>query len=128
MTQILFYQGPNDRVYFITDESDDRQSIVYKKFCDTIFKFPIKNPGGLQDELDTFHTVVLNVSTGEWERIYPDEEQTFSFDDLVKANPTGEEKEKQEKMKSEREVTLTKNYFEKVWENKRDKLFKNYGR
>ena len=128
MNQILFYQGPNDRVYFITDESDDRQSLVYKKFCAEIFKYPIVDPSGLQDHIDTFHTVLLNINTGEWKRVYPDDEVSFTFDELVKANPVGEEKEKQEKMKNEREVILTKEYFNKVWENKRDKLFKSYGK
>lgn len=127
MKWILFFQNPHNRVTFLTDENQDRSSKPYKQFCEMLFKFPIIDPGGLQDHIDTFHTIYLNLETGQWNVVQSDQDITkIQFEDLVKANPTGEEKDKQEKMKKEREVTLTKDYFSKVWENKKKEIFKGY--
>jgi len=129
MKWILFYQNPHDRVCFITDESQDKTSLSYRKFCDSIFKYPIKDPGNLQIELDTFHTIMLDVQTGQWERVVPDKEDcNVTFEQLVKLNPSIEEKEKQQVEKKDREVNLTKSYFDKKWEEKRKGLFADYGK
>ena len=45
----------------------------------------------------------------------------------VKLNPCPEEKAKIESDKENREVNLTKSYFDEVWNNKRSNLFKKYG-
>lgn len=129
MKWILFYQTPNDRVCFITDESDDRTSLSYRKFCDNIFKYSIKSVDKFQLHLDTFRTVFLNVETGEWEKVDPEriDVKDIPFDVLVKLNPNPEDKEKQEQEKNGREVNLTKQYFDKKWEDAKKGLFSKHG-
>ena len=58
--------------------------------------YNILDRGKLQIEIDTFHTVFLNIETGLWHVENPDRVEDPSFDDLVKANPNPEEKKKQD--------------------------------
>lgn len=126
MKWVLFFQTPHDRVKFMTDETyPDYTTLQYRKFCESIFKYPIKDPGKVQEHIDTFHTIFLNLETGEWHQEFPD--KIDSFEELTKLNPTEDEKKEQEKMKDEREVILTKRYFDKIWDNTKRNLFKNYG-
>lgn len=127
MKWILFYQTPYDRVNFITDDNQDRSSLAYGKFCDSLLNYKILDKSKLQIELDTFHTVQLNIETGEWNTVNFNNEKEFSFEDLVRANPNPEEKKKQEDEKANREVIKTKNYFDQKWEDKRGDLTKRYG-
>lgn len=126
MKWILFYQTPYDRVNFITDDNQDRSSLSYKKFCDSLLQYKILDRGKLQIELDTFHTVFLDVETGVWHQEKIEDEKQFSFDELVQANPNPDEKKKQDEEKSNREVIKTKNYFDLKWEEKKGNLLKNY--
>jgi hypothetical protein len=128
MKIISFCQVIGDRIRFITDESSDPSSLSYKKFCENIFKYYIKDPGALQLEIDTFHTVQLNIETGEWFRVFDDNQEIPSFDVLAKLNPSEEEKIQQERNKKSREVNLTKQYFDKKWEDKKRDLFRGYGK
>ena len=126
MKWILFYQTPYDRVKFITDENQDGASLSYRKFCDSLTNYLIKDRDKFQAELDTFHTVFLNIESGEWRTEIPDKIEG-SFEELVKLNPNPEERKKQEEERSNREVTLTKNYFDKKWDDKKLDMFKRYG-
>lgn len=126
MKWILFYQTPYDRVNFITDDNQDRSSLSYRKFCDSLLNYNISDRGKLQIEIDTFHTVFLNIETGLWHVENPDRVEDPSFDDLVKANPNPEEKKKQDAERSNREVIKTKNYFDQKWEEKRGNILKQY--
>jgi hypothetical protein len=127
MKWIIFAQTINDRVRFITDESyPDRTSLSYRKFCDIIFKYPMKDPAKLQEELDFFHTVFLNTASGEWHREYDEKPDKITFETLSKLNPSYEEQKKINDDKENREVNLTKAYFNKSWENKRNGLFSKY--
>lgn len=129
MKWILFYQTPNDRIKYMTDETyPDYTSLSYKKFCKSIFSYPVNDPGKVQEHIDTFHTLFLNIETGEWRQEFPDKDESFTFEELNKLNPNEEEKAQIEKKKKNREVELTKEYFNKVWENKRNKLFNDYGK
>lgn len=128
MKWVLFFQTPHDRVKFMTDETyPDYTTLQYRKFCESIFKYPIKDPRKVQEHIDTFHTIFLNLETGEWHQEFPDKIDSFSFEELAKLNPTEDEKKEQEKMKDEREITLTKKYFDKIWDNTKRNLFKSYG-
>lgn len=126
MKWLLFFQNPNDRVTYTSDESEDRSSLSYKKFCDMIFQFPIKDSEGLKIHLDTFHTVFVNLNSYEWEVIYPEKITEYNFDEMAKLNPNEEDKQKQEKFKKNREVSLTKEYFDNIYKNKRENLFNEY--
>lgn len=129
MKWVLFFQTPHNRIKYMTDETyPDYTSLPYKKFCDVIFKYKIKDPNKVQEHIDTFHTLFLNLETGDWNEEFADQDQVFSFEDLQKINPSEEEKAVIEKESKNREVELTKKYFNKVWENKRNKFFKDYGK
>ena len=91
-----------------------------------IFQFPIKDSEGLKIHLDTFHTVFVNLNSYEWEVISPEKITEYNFDEMVKLNPNEEDKQKQEKFKKNREVNLTKEYFDNIYKNKRENLFNGY--
>jgi hypothetical protein len=127
MKWILFTQVMNDRVRFITDESyPERTSLSYRKFCDIVFKYPIKNTAKFQEELDFFHTVYLDIESGEWNVEVEEKDPTVGFETLAKLNPSEDEQKKIQENSENREVNLTKDYFNKVWENKKNGLFSRY--
>ena len=70
----------------------------------------------------------------EWIGIDRRARRCYGFDEvalvpgLQTINPNEVDKEQIELQKKNREVNLTKNYFDKQWESKREGLFKNYGK
>jgi hypothetical protein len=93
---ILFMQTPWNTVKFITNEDASYQVLNYYKFKDFLAQFKKTNLSDFNKSLDSFQTVFLDCTTGEW-KVEKSEIKEASFDQMLKLNPGKEELEEEKK-------------------------------
>jgi hypothetical protein len=93
---ICFVQTYTGRIKFVTNEDATYQVLSYNKFRDYIGQFKILNLFEFYKNLDSFQTVTLNCSTGEWQIEKP-EIKDHTFEEMLKLNPGQQEIEENKK-------------------------------
>ena len=96
MKYIIFCQTLYNTVRYINNEMQDYSSMSYNKFLIFLMSQRCTNHKDIKSHLDSFHSVILNLESGIYEKIEP-EKTKATFDELLKLNPSQNKKEEQEK-------------------------------
>lgn len=95
---LLCCQSPNN-VRYITSELSYPVFLNYYKFLDYIHSFNIQDFENFKNYLDRFHTILVDLQTGEW-KLYEEKRKEATFEELWKMNASEIEiRQRQEQLK-----------------------------
>jgi hypothetical protein len=92
MKWILFFQMSNNIVRYITPELDNYTHMKYDTFLELLSCYKILDYANFFDSLNRFVTIYLDIETGEWKIIKPEDKSfNVSYEELLTLNKKNDE-------------------------------------